>query len=162
MPAPNQCAGSLANQVSIPATQTPDAVGIVNANWNNTKNQGQLTVSASSSLPGTTQNLQLYVQATDMFGGTMAHDPQPMQLVSNPAVAPVGGMPCPATNNPCWQYSASGTIVNPAHTNGGNPSLPNNIYSTPVTVTVYSSRGGIASSTPTLQCAVINGQNTCF
>jgi hypothetical protein len=162
MPAPNQCAGKLANQLTIPSTQTPDAVAIFNANWDNSKNQGKLTVTASSSLPGATQNLQLYVQASDLYGGTMAADPQPMQLITNPSVAPVGGMPCPAANNPCWQYSASGTIVNPAHANGGNPNLPSNIYSTPTAVTVYSSRGGIASLTPTLQCAVLNGQNTCY
>jgi hypothetical protein len=162
MPAPNQCAGKLANQLTIPATQTPDAVGILNATWDNVKNRGQLTVTATSSLVNTTQNLQLYVQATDQFGVPMANDPQPMQLITNPAVVPVGGLPCPVTNNPCWQYSASGTIVDPAHAGGGNPNLPSNIYAVPTTVTVYSSRGGQASIAPTLLCAVINGQNTCF
>ncbi|WP_394754850.1 hypothetical protein [Crenothrix sp.] len=162
MPAPNQCAGKLANQLTIPATQTPDEVAIFNANWDNRKNQGKLTVTATSSLPGATQNLQLYVQATDMFGGTMSADPQPMQLITNPAVAPVGGLPCPATNNPCWQYSVSGTIVNPAHAGGGSPNLPTNIYSVPTTVTVYSSRGGKSDIAPALQCAIVNGQNTCF
>jgi hypothetical protein len=162
MPAPNQCAGKLANQLTIPVTQTPDAVSIIKATWDNVKNRGNLTVSASSSLVNTTQNLQLYVQAFDMFGVPMANDPQPMQLVSNPSVVPAGGLPCPAANNPCWQYSASGTIVDPAHAGGGNPSLPTNIYSVPVTVTVYSSRGGESSIAPTLLCAVINGQNTCF
>jgi hypothetical protein len=87
-----------------------------------------------------------------------------MQLITNPAVAPAGGLPCPANNNPCWQYSAAGTIVNPAHA-GGNPSLPSNIYSIPATVTVYSSRGGQMSVEPTLLCGIINNGtgvvNTC-
>ncbi len=165
MPAPSQCAGKLANQLTIPSTQIPDAVGIIKATWDNQKNQGKLTVTASSSLPATTPNLQLYVQAVDAFGFPMAGDPQPMQLVTNPAVAPVGGaLPCPATNNPCWQYSASGTIVDPVHPRG-NPALPQNIYSIPTTVTVYSSRGGQAAIAPTLICGVITTSsgvvNTC-
>lgn len=162
MPAPNQCAGNLANQLTIPATQTPDGVSIFNAIWDNQKNKGILTVTASSSLSNTTQNLQLYVQANDQFGVPMANDPQPMQLVTNPSVVPPGGLPCPAANNPCWQYSASGIIVDSMHPGGGNPNLPSNIYGVPTTVTVYSSRGGQASISPTLICAVINGQNTCF
>ena len=162
MPAPSQCAGALANQLVIPATQTPDGVGILNATWDNKQNKGILTVTATSSLPNTTQNLQLYVQAIDQFGVPMANDPQPMQLVTNPAVSPAGVVPpCPAFNNPCWQYIASGTIVDSIHP-GGNPNLPNNIYAVPNTVTVYSSRGGQQSAFPTLICAVINGQNTCF
>jgi hypothetical protein len=165
MPAPNQCAGKLANQFVIPTTATPDTVTILNATWDNQQNQGKLTVTASSSLANTTQNLQLYVQATDRFGIPMANDPQPMQLVSNPAVVPAGGLPCPTTNNPCWQYSATGTIVDPLHAGGGNPSLPSNIYGIPTTVTVYSSRGGQMSVAPILQCAVINNGtglvNTC-
>jgi hypothetical protein len=161
MPAPSQCAGKLANQLTIPATQTPDAVAIINATWDNQKNQGKLTVTASSSLPNSSQNLQLYVQATDEFGFPMANDPQPMQLVTNPSVVPAGGaLPCPVTNNPCWQYSASGTIVDPAHPRG-NPLLPQNIYSVPTTVTVYSSRGGQASTAPKLICGTLNGVNTC-
>jgi hypothetical protein len=164
MPAPNQCAGKLANQLTIPVTQTPDAVSIFSATWDNQKNQGNLTVTASSSLVNTTQNLQLYVQATDMFGVPMANDPQPMQLVTNPSVLPPGVLapPCPENNSPCWQYTANGIIVDPPHAGGGNPNLPSNIYSVPTTVTVYSSRGGQANITPTLLCAVINGQNTCF
>ncbi len=164
MPAPSQCAGALANQLVIPATQTPDSVGIINATWDNQKNKGILTVTATSSLPNITQNLQLYVQAIDQFGVPMANGPQPMQRVTNPAVVPPGGLPCPAFNNPCWQYIASGTIVDPIHP-GGNPNLPNNIYSAPTTVTVYSSRGGQASIvSPALRliCSVVNGQNTCF
>jgi hypothetical protein len=149
MPAPSQCAGKLANQLTIPATQTPDAVSIIKAVWDNRQNKGKLTVTATSSLPNTTQNLQLYVQATDQFGFPMSNDPQPMQLVSNPSVVPAGGLPCPIANNPCWQYSASGTIVDPLYP-GGNSSLPNNIYGAPTTVTVYSSRGGQTSIFPTL------------
>lgn len=160
MPAPSQCAGILANQLTIPATQTPDAVAVFNATWDNQQNKGKLTVTASSSLANTTQNLQLYIQATDQFGVQMANDPQPMQLVTNPAIAPAGGLPCPAANNPCWQYIASGTIVDPAHPRG-NPLLPQNIYSVPTTVTVYSSRGGQLSVVPTLICGVLNGVNTC-
>ncbi len=154
MPAPNQCAGNLANQFSIPSTQTPDGVTLINANWDNRQNKGKLTVTASSTLLNSTQNLQLYVQAFDMNGVPMSGDPQPMQLAANGA--------CPANNSPCWQYAASGTIVDPPNAGGGNPNLPNNIYAVPTTVTVYSSRGGQASIAPTLQCAVINGQNTCF
>ena len=160
MPAPSQCAGKLANQLTIPTTQTPDAVSIIKATWDNQQNKGKLTVTATSSLVNTTQNLQLYVQATDEFGFPMANDPQPMQLVTNPTVVPAGGLPCPATNNPCWQYSASGTIVDPVHPRG-NPALPQNIYSVPTNVTVYSSRGGKASIAPTLICGVLNGVNTC-
>jgi hypothetical protein len=163
MPAPNQCAGKLANQLTIPATQTPDGVSILNATWNNKVNKGRLTVTATSTLPNTTQNLQLYVQATDQFGVPMASDPQPMQLVTNPAVVPAGAAPpCPATNNPCWQYIASGTIVDPTHAGGGNPNVPGNIFAAPTTVTVYSSRGGQTVAAPTLICGVVNGQNTCF
>jgi hypothetical protein len=163
MPAPNQCAGALANQLTIPATQTPDGVGIINASWDNRQNKGKFTVTATSSLPNATQNLQLYVQAFDMFGTPMASDPQPMQLVTNPSVVPAGVVPpCPAANNPCWQYIASGIIVDPAHAGGGSPNLPTNIFAVPTTVTVYSSRGGQTSVAPTLLCAVINGQNTCF
>jgi hypothetical protein len=165
MPAPSQCAGKLANQLTIPTTQTPDGVAIINATWDNQQNKGKLTVTAISSLPATTPNLQLYVQATDEFGFPMAGDPQPMQLVTNPTVVPVGGvLPCPATNNPCWQYSASGTIVDPLHPRG-NPALPQNIYSIPTTVTVYSSRGGQAGVAPKLICGVITTGsgvvNTC-
>jgi hypothetical protein len=165
MPAPSQCAGKLANQLTIPATQIPDGVAITNATWDNQKNKGVLNVTATSSIPNTTPNLQLYVQATDEFGFPMSADPQPMQLVSNPAVAPVGGaLPCPVTNNPCWQYSASGTIVDPVHPRG-NPALPQNIYSIPTTVTVYSSRGGQAGVLPRLICGVITTTsgivNTC-
>ncbi|NOT13694.1 MAG: hypothetical protein HOP23_18030 [Methylococcaceae bacterium] len=164
MPAPNKCAGKLANQLTIPVTQTFDAVTITTARWDNKQNRGQLTVTATSSLPNTTQNLQLYVQATDMYGVPMSSDPQPMQLVTNPTVLPAGGggLPCPANNNPCWQYSASGTIIDALHAGGGNPNLPTNIYSVPTTVTVYSSRGGETSTSPTLICSIINGQNTCF
>jgi hypothetical protein len=168
MPAPNQCAGKLANQLVIPATQTPDTVAILNATWDNQKNLGKLTVTATSSLPNTAinQNLQLYVQATDQFGIPMSTDPQPMQLVTNPAVVPAGVVPpCPGTNNPCWQYIASGTIVDPAHAGGGNPSLPSNIFAAPVNVTVYSSRGGQSSAFPTLLCGLITTSagvvNTC-
>ena len=165
MPAPSQCAGNLANQLTIPVTQTPDGVGILNATWDNQQNKGILTVTATSTLPNATQNLQLYVQATDQFGFPMASDPQPMQLVTNPAVAPVGGvLPCPASNNPCWQYIASGTIVDPLHPRG-NPALPQNIYSIPTNVTVYSSRGGQQSAFPTLICGIITTSagvvNTC-
>ncbi len=154
MPAPNQCAGKLANQLTIPTSQTPDGVSIINANWDNRQNKGKLTITATSTLLNSTPNLQLYAQAFDMNGVPMAGDPQPMQLAFNAA--------CPANNSPCWQYIASGTIVNPLHAGGGNPNLPSNIYSVPTTVTVYSSRGGQASFAPTLQCAVLNGQNTCF
>jgi hypothetical protein len=164
MPAPSQCAGKLANQLTIPTTQTPDAVSIIKATWDNQKNQGKLTITASSSLVSTTPNLQLYVQAVDAFGFPMAGDPQPMQLVTNPSVVPAGGLPCPATSNPCWQYSASGTIVDPVHPRG-NPALPQNIYSIPTNVTVYSSRGGQASIAPTLVCGLLTTGsgvvNTC-
>jgi hypothetical protein len=156
MPAPSQCAGKLANQLAIPPTQTPDGVSIINARWDNQKNKGVLTVTASSTLLNSTQNLQLYVQATDQFGFPMANDPQPMQLISNAA--------CPIGNNPCWQYTASGTIVDPVNKRG-NPALPQNIYSLPTNVTVYSSRGGQASIEPTLICGVITTGtgtfNTC-
>jgi len=94
----------------------------------------------------------------------MSADPQPMQLVTNPAVAPAGGLPCPVANNPCWVYSASGTIVDTLHPRG-NPSLPTNIYTLPTSVTVYSSRGGIGTKVPTLICGVITTStgivNTC-
>jgi hypothetical protein len=164
MPAPNQCAGKLAKQMVIPATQTRDAVSIIKATWDNQQNKGKLTITATSSLPNTTPNLQLYVQAISASGALMAGDPQPMQLVSNPAVAPAGGLPCPAANNPCWKYDASGTIVDPLHPRG-NPALPTNIYTLPVTVNVYSSRGGVGSIAPTLICGVITTStgivNTC-
>lgn len=165
MPAPSQCAGVLANQLTIPATQTPDVVSITQAVWDNKQNKGTLKVTATSSLPNTTANLQLYVQATSRTGIFMANDPQPMQLVTNPTVVPAGGaLPCPANNNPCWQYQASGTIVDAQHPNG-NPSLPTNIYTLPDTITVYSSRGGILTKLPTLLCSVITSStglvNTC-
>jgi hypothetical protein len=164
MSAPNQCAGSLANQMAIPPTQTADRVTVTNATWDNKQNKGRLKVTATSSLSNTTPNLQLYIQATSANGVMMANEPQPMQLVSNPAVVPAGGLPCPAANNPCWVYSASGTIVDPLHPRG-NPALPTNIYTLPVTVTVYSSRGGIGSSVPTLLCGVVTTNaglvNTC-
>jgi hypothetical protein len=164
MPASNQCAGSLANQKVIPPTQTADRVTVTNATWDNKQNKGRLKVTATSSLPNTTPNLQLYIQATAANGVMMANEPQPMQLVSNPAVVPVGGLPCPAANNPCWVYSASGTIVDPLHPRG-NPALPTNIYTLPVSVTVYSSRGGIGSIVPTLLCGVVTTNtglvNTC-
>lgn len=160
MPAPSRCAGRWANQFSIPATQTPDTVTITKATWDNQKNQGKLSVTSTSSLPNATQNLQLYVQATNAYGVTMASEPQPMQLISNPAIAPPGGMPCPAANNPCWQYTATGTIVDPEHPRG-NPSLPQNIFSLPTTITVYSSRGGQANIEPVLICGVVNAVNTC-
>lgn len=161
MPAPSQCAGKLANQLTIPTTQTPDSVSILKATWDNQQNKGKLTVTATSSLLATTPNLQLYVQATDAYGFPMAGDPQPMQLVTNPTTVPAGGvLPCPITNNPCWQYTATGTIVDPLHPRG-NPALPQNIYSMPTTVTIYSSRGGQASTSPTLICGVLNGVNTC-
>ncbi|MCX7084408.1 MAG: hypothetical protein NTY69_02615 [Methylococcales bacterium] len=152
MPASSQCAGALANHLSIPATQTPDTALVASATWDNKQNKGKLTVIASSSLPNTTPNLQLYVQATAASGALMANDPQPMQLISNPL--------CPLANNPCWQYVASGTVVDPLHPRG-NPSLPTNIYSLPVSVTVYSSRGGIGTRAPTLICGIVNGINTC-
>ena len=160
MPAPSQCAGKLANQLTIPTTQTPDAVGVLTATWDNRQNKGKLTVTATSSLANATPNLQLYVQATSMSGIQMASDPQPMQLVTNPAVAPAGGLPCPAANSPCWQYIASGTIVDPLHPRG-NPSLPANIYTLPISVTVYSSRGGVGTRVPLLICGIVNGVNTC-
>jgi hypothetical protein len=176
MPPPNQCAGKLVNQLTIPVTQTPDKVTIFTATWDNRVNKGKLTVSASSSLPNTTPNLQLYVQATDQFGVTMASNPQPMRLVTNPAVIAADVVPPCVPINPCWQYIASGTIVDPAHANGGDPSQPGNIFAAPVKVTVYSSRGGQSSALPPglnkpidlpgsplkLKCAVFNGQNTCF
>ncbi len=165
MPAPNQCAGSLAKQLTIPTNQTRDTVNVIKATWDNKQNKGILTVTASSSLPSSTPNLQLYVQAVSSNGAKMANDPQPMQLVTNPAVAPVGGLPCPVGNNPCWQYTASGTILDALHPRG-NPALPNNIYTLPVTVNVYSSRGGVGSIVPTLICGVITSPatglvNTC-
>ncbi|MCX7106833.1 MAG: hypothetical protein NTV66_04540 [Methylococcales bacterium] len=164
MPAPNQCAGKLANQLTVPATQTPDRVTVLNATWDNKQNKGKLTVTATSSLPSTMPNLQLYVQAVSASGALMAGEPQPMQLVTNPAVVPVGGLPCPAANNPCWKYDATGTIVDPLHPRG-NPALPTNIYSLPETVKVYSSRGGVGSIVPTLICGVITTNtgivNTC-
>jgi hypothetical protein len=156
MPAPTQCAGKLANQLTIPATQTPDGVNVLSAIWDNKQNKGRLTVVATSTLINSTQNLQLYVQAFDQFGVPMAGDPQPMQLAFN-------GL-CPPTNTPCWQYLARGTIVDPLHPDPfGNPNLPSNIFAAPTMITVYSSRGGKAStSNITLVCSVINGQNTCF
>lgn len=154
MPAPSQCAGKLATQLTIPATQTPDTVSIINATWDNKQNRGNLLVTATSTLPNNTPNLQLYVQATSANGNTMAADPQPMQLVTNPTVVPAGGLPCPTTNNPCWQYSASGTIVDVQHPKG-TPSAPNNIYTSPTNVTVYSSRGGVATATPILICGTV-------
>jgi len=158
MPTPSQCAGKLANQLTIPATQTPDGVSIINATWDNRQNKGKLAVVATSTLINATQNLQLYIQAFDQFGFPMAGNPQPMQLAFNAA--------CLAGNSPCWQYIASGIIVDPLHPGGGNPSLPSNIYAVPTTVTVYSSRGGhadIVAPTLKLLCAVLpNGQNTCF
>ncbi len=160
MPAPNQCAGSLANQLFIPTQVTPDVVTITNATWDNKQNKGAINVTANSSLPNTTPNLQLYVQAFDQFGIPMSADPQPMQLVTNSAVAPVGGFPCPVGAVSCWKYSATGTIVSPKHPRG-NPALPNNIYSLPVSVVVYSSRGGEMSIMPTLVCGVVSGVNTC-
>ncbi len=165
MPAPSQCAGKMAMQLTIPATQTPDAVRVIKATWDNEQNKGILKVTATSSLRNTTPNLQLYVQAVSASGLQMASDPQPMQLVTNPAVAPAGGLPCPVGNNPCWQYTASGTILDALHPKG-NPSLPNNIYTLPVTVNVYSSRGGVGSIVPTLLCGVITSPatglvNTC-
>jgi hypothetical protein len=160
MPAPNQCAGKLANQMLIPATQTPDVVNIISATWDNKQNKGALNVIANSSLPNTHANLQLYVQAFDQFGMPMAADPQPMQLVANPAVAPAGGFPCPLGTSTCWKYSATGTIVSPLHARG-NPALPNNIYSLPVSVAVYSSRGGEMSIMPKWICSVMSGVNTC-
>jgi hypothetical protein len=94
----------------------------------------------------------------------MANDPQPMQLVTNPSVVPAGGLPCPVTNNPCWKYDATGTIVDPLHPRG-NPALPTNIYTLPVNVTVYSSRGGVGSLVPTLICGIVTTStgivNTC-
>ena len=164
MPSPSQCAGKLAMQLTVPTTQTPDRVTVLKATWDNKQNKGKLTVTATSSLPNATPNLQLYVQATGASGVLMSTDPQPMQLVTNPAVAPAGGLPCPAANNPCWVYSASGTIVDPLHPRG-NPALPTNIYTLPESVTVYSSRGGVGSSVPTLICGVITTStgivNTC-
>ncbi|MFI3184703.1 MAG: hypothetical protein QX198_01845 [Methylococcaceae bacterium] len=160
MPAPSQCAGKLATQLTIPTTQTTDRATVIKATWNNKDNKGKLTVTATSSLPNTTPNLQLYVQATSASGLLMANDPQPMQLVTNPSVVPVGGLPCPATSNPCWKYEATGTIVDPLHPRG-NPALPTNIYTLPVNVTVYSSRGGVGSLAPTLLCGIVNGVNTC-
>ena len=160
MSAPKQCLGNLANQMLIPATQTPDVVILTKAVWDNKQNKGTLTVTASSSLPSTTTNLQLYVQAFDQFGFPMAGDPQPMQLVSNSVVAPAGGLPCPTGNNPCWRYSANGTIVSPKKP-ASNVSFANTIYAKPVTVKVYSSRGGEMSVTPDLICGVLNGVNTC-
>ena len=154
MPAPSQCAGKFATQLTIPTTQTLDKVTVTKAIWDNKTNKGILTVTATSDIPNTTPNLQLYVQATTGSGAKMANDPQPMQLVTNPKVAPVGGMPCPATNNPCWQYKASGTIVDPLNPII-NPALPTNIYGYPVDVTVYSSRGGKSSVTPTLICGTV-------
>ncbi|MCX7105478.1 MAG: hypothetical protein NTU70_09430 [Methylococcales bacterium] len=166
MPAPSQCAGALANQLTIPPTQTLDKVTVTKAIWDNKTNKGILAVTATSNLPNTTPNLQLYVQATTGSGAKMANDPQPMQLVTNPSVAPAGGggMPCPATNNPCWQYNASGTIVDPLHPII-NTALPTNIYGYPVDVTVYSSRGGKSSVIPTLICGTVTTPtglvNTC-
>jgi hypothetical protein len=156
MPAPNQCAGKLANQVTMPTTQTPDGVSILSAIWDNKVNKGRLTVVATSTLLNSTQNLQLYVQAFDQFNVPMAGDPQPMQLAFN-------GL-CPTTNSPCWQYIASGTIVDPMHPDpAGNTNMPSNIFAPPTKITVYSSRGGQATTTNvTLVCSVINGQNTCF
>ncbi|WP_262964887.1 hypothetical protein [Methylobacter psychrophilus] len=164
MPAPNQCAGKLANQLTVPVTQIPDRVTVLKATWDNKQNKGKLTVTATSSLPNATSNLQLYVQATSLSGLQLANDPQPMQLVSNPATVPAGGLPCPAGNNPCWVYSASGTILDPLHPRG-NPALPTNIYTLPESVTVYSSRGGVGNIVPTLICGVITTSvgvvNTC-
>jgi hypothetical protein len=164
MPTPNQCAGKLANQLTVPATQTPDRVTVLKATWDNKQNKGKLTVTATSSLPNATPNLQLYVQATSLSGLQLSNDPQPMQLVTNPAGIPVGGLPCPVANNPCWIYSAFGTIVDPLHPRG-NPALPTNIYTLPESVTVYSSRGGVGSIVPTLICGVITAStgivNTC-
>jgi hypothetical protein len=164
MPAPSQCGGVLANRLAIPTTQIPDTASVVTVTWDNRQNKGKLTVIATSSLPNATPNLQMYVQATGASGALMANDPQPMQLVTNPAVAPAGGLPCPVANNPCWVYSASGTIVDPLHPRG-NPALPTNIYTLPVSVTVYSSRGGVGTKVPTLICGVITTTtglvNTC-
>jgi hypothetical protein len=164
MPAPNQCAGKLANQLTIPTTQTRDSVSVVKATWDNKNNKGKLSVTATSSLPNVTPNLQLYVQATGASGALMANDPQPMQLVTNPSVVPAGGLPCPVANNPCWKYEATGTIVDPLHPRG-NPALPTNIYTLPVNVTVYSSRGGVGSLVPILICGVVTTStgivNTC-
>lgn len=156
MPAPSQCGGKLANQITIPVTQTPDNVTVINASWDNKQNKGLLTVTATSSLPNTTQNLQLYIQAVGTSGAKLAADPQPMQLVTNPTgAAPVGGFPCPSTSNPCWKYTANGTIMDPSHPKG-DPSMPGNVYTSPTLVTVYSSRGGIGNITPTLICGVIS------
>jgi hypothetical protein len=164
MTAPSQCQGALANRLVIPATQIPDAAAVVIATWDNRQNKGKLTVVATSSLLNSTPNLQLYVQATSYYGGQMASDPQPMQLIANPSVVPAGGLPCPVTNNPCWQYTASGTIVDPLHPRG-NPALPTNIYTAPTSVTVYSSRGGVGTIVPTLICGLITTStgivNTC-
>ena len=154
MPAPSQCAGKLANQLTISATQTLDKVLVTKAIWDNKTNKGTLSVTATSSISNTTPNLQLYVQATTGSGAKMSNDPQPMQLVTNPLVTPAGGMPCPTGNNPCWQYNASGTIVDTLHPKN-NSSLPTNIYSYPVDVTVYSSRGGKSSVIPTLICGIV-------
>ncbi|MCX7084084.1 MAG: hypothetical protein NTY69_00945 [Methylococcales bacterium] len=159
MPASTYCLGKLANQLSIPASQTPDDIVFAIARWDNRQNKGVISVTAGSTLAATTPNLQLYVQAFDQFGFPMAADPQPMELVYNPKTATTA-LPCPIASNPCWVYAANGTIVSPQKP-AGNMALPSTMYSVPVSVTVYSSRGGQTSVVPTLTCGIINGQNTC-
>jgi hypothetical protein len=110
-----------------------DQVSIINATWINRNARGVLNVVATSTLPSTTQGLQLFIQATASNGAQLAPTPQPMSLVRNlPGQLPV----CFPVTSPCWQYIATGVIANPLQS--GN-------FLAPVSITVTSSFGGVST-----------------
>jgi hypothetical protein len=111
----------------------PDTVQINNANFDNRRNRGVLTVTATSSLPATTKGLKLSIQAK-AGSAVLSSQPLTMTRVSNSPRTPTI---CPADASPCWRFSATGVLRYPAGTN----------FVMPSEITVTSSMGGSARIT---------------
>ena len=160
---PNQalCASNLAVVAAagptapIVANQPKDTVTIVNAVWDNTKGRGKLTVTAYSSLqtgskpatPATPNNLQLYVEAFDSLGVPMSSSPLAMSIINqSPAgtAAPVCGtfvrvgvaVGVPPGGQ-CFQYTTTGTIVDPVAGNVDPTMYANNQFASPAISQTY-------------------------
>ena len=106
----------------------PDQVTIVSAKYDNRKGKGVLNVIATSSLPGRSPGLSLFIEASNETFN-LSSEPQKMTLIANTEMTPGA---CPGGFNPCWQYTVTGVLRNTISTS----------FLPPTSITVTSSKGG--------------------
>ncbi|MFM2067254.1 MAG: hypothetical protein RLZZ584_2163 [Pseudomonadota bacterium] len=130
-------AKTVATPVQPASGPAQDAISVTTAQYDNSKNRGQISVVAIDTHTATVPGLQLYIQmgtsTYDIMAGAavdinFSPAPQPMTLVKN-----VPGSPavCPGTD-PCWTYNAQGVI--------NSPMLPGTFLA-PTSITITSNLG---------------------